>query len=173
MTGSQPPPDEGSGRRGPASPPLDVANLGIFRPPLIYLAAIALGLVLDVFWPVPLISPVLGAPLGLVIVLGAVVLFVWAVRTFRTAGTPIPGNRETTTIVSAGPYSFSRNPIYLAFSLLQVGLALALNSLGMMISLIPAVGLMALVVIPREEHYLERRFPSQYPAYRASVRRWL
>jgi protein-S-isoprenylcysteine O-methyltransferase Ste14 len=32
---------------------------------------------------------------------------------------------------------------------------------------------MALVVIPREERYLEVRFPSEYAAYRAAVRRWL
>jgi protein-S-isoprenylcysteine O-methyltransferase Ste14 len=37
----------------------------------------------------------------------------------------------------------------------------------------PAVALMALVVIPREEHYLEARFPSEYPSYKAQVRRWL
>jgi len=43
----------------------------------------------------------------------------------------------------------------------------------LLITLVPAVGLMALVVIPREERYLEARFPSEYSAYRAAVRRWL
>lgn len=40
-------------------------------------------------------------------------------------------------------------------------------------TLIPAVALMSFVVIPREEQYLETRFPSDYLAYKASVRRWL
>src|SRR5215211_2731854 len=53
-------------------------------------------------------------------VLLAVGLFIAAVRTFRAAATPVPGNRPTTTIVRTGPYRFSRNPIYLAFSALQV-----------------------------------------------------
>jgi protein-S-isoprenylcysteine O-methyltransferase Ste14 len=103
----------------------------------------------------------------------AIGLFVAAVRTFRAAGTPIPGNRPTTAIVRKGPYRFSRNPIYLAFSLFQLGLSVWVNSLGLVVTLIPAVALMALVVIPREERYLEVRFPSEYSSYRAAVRRWL
>jgi len=103
----------------------------------------------------------------------AIALFVSAVRTLRAAGTPVPGDRPTTTIVRAGPYRFSRNPIYLAFSLLQLGLSLWVNSLALLITLIPAVALMWLVVIPREERYLEARFPSEYLPYKASVRRWL
>jgi protein-S-isoprenylcysteine O-methyltransferase Ste14 len=103
----------------------------------------------------------------------AVGLFVAAVRTLRAAGTPIPGNRPTTAIVRTGPYRFSRNPIYLAFSLFQLGLSVWVNSLGLLITLIPAVSLMALVVIPKEERYLEARFPSEYSSYRAAVRRWL
>ena len=103
----------------------------------------------------------------------AVALFVSAVRTFRAAGTPIPGNRPTTTIVRTGPYRFSRNPIYVAFSLLQLGLALWVNSLALLMTLVPAVALMWLVVIPREERYLDARFPLEYLRYKASVRRWL
>ncbi|WP_255215234.1 MULTISPECIES: methyltransferase family protein [Paraburkholderia] len=87
--------------------------------------------------------------------------------------TPVPGNRPTTAIVSKGPFRYSRNPIYLAFSLLQLGMAFSINSLWLLVTLVPAVALMSLVVIPREERYLERRFPSEYLAYKASVRRWL
>ena len=72
-----------------------------------------------------------------------------------------------------GPYRLSRNPIYLAFSLFQLGLALALSSVALLITLIPAVALMAFVVIPREERYLEARFPAEYSSYKAAVRRWL
>jgi len=151
----------------------DVANLGRFRPPLIYLTSILLGLVVHLIWPVGLVPPSIGTPLGLLVTLGAVTLFVSAVRAFRAARTPVPGNRPTTTVVRTGPYRFTRNPIYLAFSLLQLGLSLWVNSLALLITLIPAVGLMSLVVIPREERYLEARFPSAYPTYQASVRRWL
>jgi protein-S-isoprenylcysteine O-methyltransferase Ste14 len=151
----------------------EVANLGIIRPPLVYLGAIALGLLLHFAWPVRLVSRSVSGLGGGIVVLVAVALFLWAVRTFRTAGTPVPGNRPTTTIVRTGPYRYSRNPIYLAFSLLQLGLAFWVNSLWLLVTLMLAVALMSFVVIPREEHYLESRFPSDYLPYKASVRRWL
>jgi protein-S-isoprenylcysteine O-methyltransferase Ste14 len=143
------------------------------RPPLVYLSAIALGLLLHFAWPVRLMSRAVSVPLGGTAVLIAVALFLSAVRTLRTAGMPVPGNRPTTTIVRTGPYRWSRNPIYLSFSLLQFGVACCVNSLWLLVTLMPAVALMSFVVIPREEHYLETRFPSDYLPYKASVRRWL
>jgi protein-S-isoprenylcysteine O-methyltransferase Ste14 len=155
------------------TPVPDVANLGRARPPLIYLGAIVLGLVIHSMWPVHLVTRSLATPLGAILTVAAVAIFLSAVRTFRAAGTPVPGNQPTTTIVRTGPYRFSRNPIYLAFSLFQLGLALLVNSLAVLIMLVPAVAVISLVVIPREERYLEARFPSQYLPYKASVRRWL
>jgi protein-S-isoprenylcysteine O-methyltransferase Ste14 len=151
----------------------EVANLGLVRPPVVYLSSIALGVVLHLLRPVRLVPTPVGLPLGVIVTLLAVVVFVSSVRAFRAAGTPVPGNRPTTAIVRSGPYRFSRNPIYLAFSLLQLGLSLWVNSLALLITLVPAVALMSLIVIPREERYLEEQFPSEYLPYKASVRRWL
>lgn len=151
----------------------DTANPGLVRPPFVYLGSIVLGAILHLLWPVGLLPGRVAVPLGAAIVLLAVVLFVSAVRTFDAAGTPVPGNRPTTMIVRSGPYRFSRNPIYLAFSLLQLGLALAFNSLGLLLLVLPAIALLSFVVIPREERYPESRFPAEYGAYKASVRRWL
>ena len=151
----------------------DAANLGLIRPPFVYLSSIGLGLLVHLFWRVRLLPDSINAPLGASVVLAALVLFISAVRTFRRVGTPVPGNQPTTAIVRTGPYRFSRNPIYLAFTLFQLGLAAWINSLGMLLALLPAVGLMALVVIPREERYLEARFPAEYVSYRRAVRRWL
>jgi protein-S-isoprenylcysteine O-methyltransferase Ste14 len=137
------------------------------------LGAVGLGLLLHGAWPVGLLSDVVSGPLGGVTVLIAVALFLSAVRTLRAAGTPVPGDRPTTTIVRAGPYRYSRNPVYLAFSLLQLGLACWVNSFWLLFTLVPAVALMSFVVIPREERYLERRFPSEYLSYKAAVHRWL
>jgi protein-S-isoprenylcysteine O-methyltransferase Ste14 len=156
-----------------AEPQPEVANLGIARPPLIYLASMALGVLFHFAWPLPLLPGSPSAGIGAGLILLAVGLFLFAVRTFRAAGTPVPGNQPTTAIVHTGPYRFSRNPIYLAFSLLQLGIALWVNSVWLLLTLLAAVTVMSLVVIPREERYLEARFPSDYPAYKASVRRWL
>jgi len=86
------------------------ANLGLARPPFIYLTAIVAGLVLHFVWPIPFVSG-LAMPFGVLTAVFAATLFVWSIRTFHSAGTPVPGNRPTTTIVTVGPYRFSRNPI--------------------------------------------------------------
>jgi protein-S-isoprenylcysteine O-methyltransferase Ste14 len=151
----------------------DVANLGLVRPPLVYLGAIALGVVIHLAAPVRLVPPGTGFLLGSIVTAGAIALFVLSIRTFRAAGTPVPGNRPTTTIVRSGPYRFTRNPIYLALSLVHLGLALLVNSAWLLLTLVPAAALMAFVVVPREERYLETRFPLEYPAYKGLVRRWL
>jgi len=148
------------------------ANLGLARPPVIYMIAIATGVVLHFVWPMPFV-PSLAKPFGALIAILAATLFIWSIRTFRSAGTPVPGNRPTTVIVKVGPYRFSRNPIYLAFSLLQAGIALGVNDAWVLITLLPAISVMSFVVIPREERYLEARFAEEYSKYKANVRRWL
>ena len=165
--------DDSRDNRSLGTSEADVANLGLVRPPFVYLGSIALGLVLHLLWPARLVPLSVSTPAGAIVTVLAIALFVSAVRILRAAGTPVPGNRPTTTIVRTGPYRFSRNPIYLAFSLVQLGLSLWVNSLALLTTLIPAVAIMWLVVIPREERYLEARFPSEYSPYKASVRRWL
>jgi protein-S-isoprenylcysteine O-methyltransferase Ste14 len=70
-------------------------------------------------------------------------------------------------------YRFSRNPIYLAFILLVLGLSAWLNNLWLLVMLVPAAASIALVVIPREERFLKQNFHEQYSSYQAAVRRWL
>jgi len=151
----------------------DVANLGMVRPPLVFLASIVLGIGLQAAWPLRITRTTLGTPVGAALLLLAVMLFVSAVRTFRRAGTPVPGNEPTTTIVRDGPYRFTRNPIYLAFSLFLLGLAFLVNSVWLLLTMAIFVAVISLIVIPREERYLERRFPEEYGSYTRSVRRWL
>ncbi len=147
------------------------ANLGLARPPAIYLTSIVTGFVLHFAWPIPFV-PSLARPFGALIAVLAAMLFIWSIKTFRSARTPVPGNRPTTAIVKVGPYRFSRNPMYLAFSLFQTGIALGVNDVWILVTLLPATSVMSFVVIPREERYLEARFAEEYARYKASVRRW-
>jgi protein-S-isoprenylcysteine O-methyltransferase Ste14 len=151
----------------------EVANVGLARPPLVYGTAIVTGLLLELGWRLPYLPRTIAALLGSFVVVVAVVIFLYSVRKFHTAGTPVPGNKPTAAIVRTGPYRFSRNPIYLAFSIFQLGIASWVNSLWLIGTLIAAIAVMASVVIPREERYLERRFGADYLDYKRSVRRWL
>jgi len=149
-----------------------VAN-PVVRPPLVVLAALLSGAVLNVAWPLPFFPHALRLPVGCLLVVMAAALFSYSVRRFRIAGTPVPGNKPATAIVRTGPYCFSRNPIYLAFFALHLGLAIWINSLWLVATLVATVAIIALVVVPREERYLTGRFGSEYLEYKASVRRWL
>jgi protein-S-isoprenylcysteine O-methyltransferase Ste14 len=140
-------------------------NPGLLRPPIIFLCAILLGIALGRGWPLHFVSPSVRLS-GPIITACAVVLFLLSYREFRRAGTSVRGSERSTTIVRTGPYAFSRNPIYVAFILLVLGLSLWLNNLWLLVTLVPAVGILALVVIPREERFLERTFNGQYSSYK-------
>jgi protein-S-isoprenylcysteine O-methyltransferase Ste14 len=147
-------------------------NPGLLRPPIIFLCAILLGIALNRAWPLHFVPPSVRL-LGPLVTACAVVLFLLSYREFRRAGTSVQGSKRSTVIVRTGPYRFSRNPIYLAFILFVLGLSVWLNNAWLLVTLVPAVGLIAIVVIPREERFLERNFNDQYSSYKARVRRWL
>jgi len=145
---------------------------GLLRPPIVFLSAILFGIALNQIWPLPFVPSAVRA-LGPFAILSAVLLFLLAYREFRAAGTSVRGSQRSTTIVRTGPYRFSRNPIYVAFILLLLGLAVWLDDLWILATLVPAAALIAVVVIPREERFLEHNFHDQYLGYKATVRRWL
>jgi len=150
-----------------------VANLGLLRPPLVFLTSLVSGAVMHLAMPLPFLPATLAVALGVPLVALAIALFSYSVAQFRAAGTPVPARKPTTVIVRTGPYHFSRNPIYLAFSVFQLGIAISVNSVWLLATLVGAVALIHYVVIPREEQYLERKFGAQYLDYKAAVRRWL
>jgi protein-S-isoprenylcysteine O-methyltransferase Ste14 len=73
------------------------------------------------------------------------------------ARVPTPRGDGPTTIVAAGPYRFSRNPIYLAFTLLYGGVTVLANALWAAVLLPGVLIVMQRGAIEREERYLERR----------------
>ena len=152
--------------------PHDHPNV-IARPPLIYGVSILSGAVVELVWPSPVLPDALATTLGVLGVACALPLFALAARRFMAAGTPLPTNKTPTRIVVSGPYRFSRNPIYLAFSLLHLGIALWVNSAWLLLALAITLVVMTRGVILREEAYLADRFGDEYLRYKALVRRWL
>jgi protein-S-isoprenylcysteine O-methyltransferase Ste14 len=101
---------------------------GLLRPPIVFLSAILLGIALNRAWQTPFMPSALWL-LEPLVCLCAVILFLLSFREFRRVGTSVRGNQRTTAIVRTGPYRFSRNPIYLSFILLVLGLLFWLNNL--------------------------------------------
>lgn len=148
----------------------------IARPPLLFLAALLIGLILDRLLLLPFPAP--GGDLvhritgGSLILIG-LALFLAGVRSFLRAGTPIPTNRPTSALVTTGINGWTRNPIYLGMFLVYGGIGLAARNSWILILALPLAIVIRYGVVSREEAYLERRFGDAYRDYRARVRRWL
>jgi protein-S-isoprenylcysteine O-methyltransferase Ste14 len=157
---------------GPADT-ADTANV-IVRPPIAWALAVLAGLALNWVMPLPFLPAVVSAGwLGAIVFALALALVAWAISTMTRAGSNVPTRLPTTTIVKTGPYRFTRNPIYLGMVLGLIGLAIAFNSLWLLMTLVPFALVIRYGVITREEAYLERKFGDGYRRYRARVRRWL
>jgi len=81
----------------------------------------------------------------------ALALFAWAITTITRAGSNVPTNKPTTSIVDTGPYRFTRNPIYLSMMLGLVSLAIAFDSLWLLVTLVPFFLVIRYGVVVREE----------------------
>ncbi len=149
-------------------------NAGVVAPPpLIYAGPLLLGLLLDRKFKVPFLPRRLARFLGWPLLGGGVLLMGWFVRTMRRADTPIDPREPVSNLVTTGLFQYTRNPAYLAMTMIYTGLASLANALFCML-LLPAVLLvMQRGVIEREESYLEDRFGEEYLRYKARVRRWI
>jgi protein-S-isoprenylcysteine O-methyltransferase Ste14 len=150
----------------------DTAGVAV-RPPVLYLATLVAGGLLDLVFPAPM--PEFAFRLhvaAMVLILGAGLL-VACFRRFSAAGTNVPTWMPTTALVTSGPYGVSRNPIYLGLTLVYLALALGYGSWWPIVLLAPVLIVMRYGVIGREERYLEAKFGDAYRAYRSSVRRWI
>ena len=148
----------------------------IARPPLLFLAALLLGLALDRLLALPFVVP--GGDLVHRIVAGSLILIGLAfaaagIRNFSRAATPVPTNQPVRALVTTGIHGWSRNPIYVGMFLVYAGIAIAAGSPWGLILVLPLAITIRYGVVAREEVYLERRFGGAYRDYKARVRRWL
>jgi protein-S-isoprenylcysteine O-methyltransferase Ste14 len=146
---------------------------GVAQPPLVFLATVVAGLALHSAFPTRVLPR--GWPrlaLGLPLIGISLTLSAWAHRTMREAGTNVSISEPTTRIVTHGPFRVSRNPLYLASTLGIMGVATVVNTIWIVL-LVPIQIAIISLQIKREERYLERKFPEEYPRYKARVRRWL
>jgi protein-S-isoprenylcysteine O-methyltransferase Ste14 len=150
----------------------DAPNVRIV-PPLIYLTGLAVGFLANVWMPIEFIPDLLAWALGGAFIACGALLTGSALLRFRGAGTTVRPDRPATTLVIAGPYRITRNPMYLGLAFAYLGISVAGESVWALI-LLPVV----LIVINRwaigpEEAFLQRRFGDAYIRYTTKVRRWM
>ena len=151
----------------------DNANV-LIRPPIALALAVAGGLAATWLYPLPFLAAVVPAGwVGAAMIVLGFALAAWAVATMRRAGTRFETTQPSTRIVTAGPYRFTRNPIYGGMFLLLIGLAVAFDTLWLLVALAMFYLVIRYGVVAREEKYLERKFGDAYLDYLAKVRRWV
>lgn len=145
----------------------------VVRPPFIYAIAMLVAAGLHYYDPWPMAGGEVMEYVGGVILLLGVGLIVLSVRLFIVRKQNPDPLEPTGEIYQDGLYAFSRNPMYVGFTLFVAGLALTLDNVWMLLSVFPLVIAMTYGVIRQEEAYLERCFGEDYRVYKARVRRWI
>ena len=143
------------------------------HPPVVALMFIVIAYFLGRFAPLPFVAPMFLRYVGLFLAFLGFLLGIGAFLEFRKARTTLDPHGSVKQVVSSGIYRFTRNPIYLGFLLMVIGVPL--NS-GIYWGIVMAPFYMLLMnrlVIEQEEAYLEKKFGKAYTSYTARVRRWL
>ena len=144
-----------------------------FSPPLIFLSAVLTGYAIHHILPLNFGDAGETLISGSVLMATGVVIVIVAALSFRRVKSHLEPWKPTSTIVTSGIFSVSRNPIYLALCIANIGFGLIFNSWWVLLSPIPAAILVYLIAIRSEERYLARKFGDEYLEYKARVRRWL
>jgi len=152
--------------------PLDNAGVIAF-PPFIWLVNAVISVVVHLFIRLPIMSYSICLVCGIVFIILAPTLALSALITMKAAGTNVDPAKPALTIVRDGPFRFTRNPMYLALCLLQVGLGFFLNDWITLLFVVPLALIFHYGVILREERYLTAKFGEPYLQYKRTVRRWI
>jgi protein-S-isoprenylcysteine O-methyltransferase Ste14 len=145
----------------------------IVHPPVVTLLFIVLAYCLGRFAPLPFSMPLIVRYFGLALTVVGFFLGIAAFIEFRRARTTLDPHGSVKQVVTSGIYRFTRNPIYLGFLLMVIGLPL---NFGLYWGLVLAplyVFVMNRLIIQQEEAYLSKKFGREYTSYTARVRRWL
>ncbi len=152
--------------------PSDHPNV-LVLPPVIYGVGLAAGFLLQWVAPRAILSSGTRYWAGGVLLTLGVCLAVWGRRVMERAGTNVNPTLPTTALVATGPFRLSRNPLYVALTLIYVGLALVANALWVLVLVVPVLLVLHYGVVRREERYLEEKVGDAYRQYRSRVRRYL
>ena len=145
-------------------------------PPVIYVAAIAASVVLGMFYPLPWIGDIFGDLLfgvGWVALFGVAMLWITAIRAMFRARTTLDPNAEPDHLVTSGPFGITRNPMYLANTLLLIGVAFITGIAWFLLFAFLAAFATQKLAIEKEEKILAAKFGKKYRDYAKRVRRWI
>jgi len=142
--------------------------------PTVYLlVAMVLCIFLHFLIPIVYIMPVPWNLLGFIPLILGIWINISADRAFKLAETTVKPFEESSILIQDGVFRWSRNPMYLGFVGILLGMSMLLRSLSPYIVIVVFIILIDLVFIRVEEEILEVKFVEEWKAYRSKVRRWI
>ncbi len=141
--------------------------------PLVFLGYLLGAIVLQWAVAFPFPWPVALRLHGAVLVIAGFLLAASAIREMRKMHAAPNAHRAVTTLVTTGPFRFTRNPIYLGFFLIYLGFTLLAGTLWGIVLSPFLIGTVTRWTIHVEEAYLLDKFGDDYTAYLLRVRRWI
>jgi protein-S-isoprenylcysteine O-methyltransferase Ste14 len=123
-------------------------------------------------WPMTPGLPLV--PLAVVLIVIGIALAAAAVVKFRREGTELnPISTTNTKLVVTGPFSLTRNPMYLSLVIITFGIAFWVGAWPMFLAPIATFVTANWVHVPFEEDKMRQQFGEVFDAYARKVRRWV
>ncbi|MCP5381316.1 MAG: isoprenylcysteine carboxylmethyltransferase family protein [Kordiimonadaceae bacterium] len=149
-------------------------NAGIItHPPVFYIIAIILGLILDYIYPLSVGLAGNEKIAAIVLFILGTIIIILGFRIFARNKQSPSVHASVTKVYQSGIYAYSRNPIYLGVALMMLAFGLYLDKLWIIFMMIPLIIILNRLVIEKEEAYLEAKFGEEYIKYKKKVRRWI
>lgn len=110
---------------------------------------------------------------GIALIIIGILITIIVRKGFEKVDTEIHTFKNPRKLVTTGLFKFSRNPIYLGFTISLIGVWVLLGTI------LPIIGILIFIVvtnnyyIPYEEQIMEKVFGNEYKKYKSKVRRWI
>jgi protein-S-isoprenylcysteine O-methyltransferase Ste14 len=143
-----------------------------------FLIAVVLGVICDVWVPSQIFSSVVFQYIGVLMLVVSPTLIYWAQHTSSSSkkkmeASMVSPGAEVKRSFDNGPYKYTRNPTHIGLGVMTLGLAFLLNSLFSVIFVILASLITKFIFLPKEEAVLEKRYGQSYRDYKKKVNTWV
>lgn len=142
-------------------------------PPTIFMIALVVAIVVGLLFPWAYLSWTLQVTIGPFIVLIGVYTIYRSIKEIEAGDTTYDPYAASDALVTSGIYQYSRNPGYLGLAIIQLGMAVLIDNVWIVLAGVIAIWITNRFVIKLEEQKLKDTFGETYRAYTESVRRWI
>jgi len=145
----------------------------ILTPPLIALVLVIISFILHLKFP---IATIVSYPYNLLGIIGILLGFKISFQgknVFKRLGVLLRPGSKSDRLVVDGPFRYTRNPMYLGFVIMLVGISFILGSVSAFLAPVVFFLVIHFTFIPFEEKLMKKQFGKEYLEYKNRVRKWV